>query len=294
MPRSDDRHPGLLVERLGAYARLARLDRPIGTLLLLWPTLWALWIAGSGSPDPYIVLVFVIGTLLMRSAGCVVNDIADRRMDPHVKRTRSRPLATGEVSVVEALWVFACLSLAALALVLTLNRYTLLLSLVALALAASYPFAKRVTQWPQVVLGVAFSWGIPMAFAAHQSTVPAVAWWLLAANLMWVTAYDTIYAMVDRDDDIRIGVKSTAVLFGSHDLIAVAVLHGFSLVILCGIGWSLDRNEFYYGGLLVAALFGIYQLWCIRTRERDACLAAFFNNSWFGAAVFGGIVLSYL
>lgn len=283
-----------ILERLERYSELTRFGRPIGSLLLLWPTLWALWIAGSGSPDPYVVVVFFLGVFLMRSAGCVINDYADRGIDGHVTRTRARPLATGRVSEREALVLFAVLGLAAFALVLTLNRLTVYLSLVAVVLAALYPFMKRFTHLPQLALGAAFSWSIPMAFAAQSGYVPDVAWWLVAANICWVMAYDTIYAMVDRDDDLRIGVKSTAVLLGHRDRAAVALCHAASLAILLYVGWLEQLGGWYYAGLAAAGLFSAYQQWRIRGRERDPCFSAFLNNSWFGAAVFAGILLAYL
>jgi len=280
--------------RLAEYTRLTRFDRPIGSLLLLWPTFWALWIAGAGEPEPYVVLVFFVGVFLMRSAGCVINDYADRHIDGHVKRTRHRPLATGRVGEREALGLFVVLGLAAFALVLTLNTLTIYLSLAAVCLAALYPFMKRYTHLPQLFLGAAFSWAIPMAFAAQTASVPAIAWWLMAANLCWVVAYDTIYAMVDRDDDVAIGVKSTAVLLGRLDRLAVAIFHLAALGLLWRVGTLLGLDGYYAGGLTAAAAFAGYQQVRIRDRDRDACFAAFLNNSWFGAAVFGGIVLSYL
>lgn len=283
-----------VVERLELYSELTRFGRPIGSLLLLWPTLWALWIAGRGSPDPYVVVVFFIGVFLMRGAGCVINDYADREIDGHVKRTRSRPLARGVVSEREALALFVVLGLAAFALVLTMNRLTVYLSLVGVALAALYPFMKRYTHLPQLVLGAAFSWSIPMAFAAEANAVPAVAWWLVAANVSWVAAYDTIYAMVDRDDDLRIGVKSTAILLGTLDRPAVALCHAAAIAILWLVGLDLQLGGYYFAGLVAAGLFAIYQQWRIRDRDREACFSAFLNNSWFGAAVFAGVLLSYL
>lgn len=283
-----------LAGRLEQYSQLTRFGRPIGSLLLLWPTLWALWIAGRGSPDPYVVTVFFIGVFVMRAAGCVINDYADREIDGHVKRTRHRPLATGKVSEREALLLFVVLGLAALALVLTLNRLTIYLAFVGVGLAALYPFMKRYTHLPQFALGAAFSWGIPMAFAAQANAVPIEAWWLVAANVCWVVAYDTIYAMVDRDDDLRIGVKSTAILLGGLDRAAVAVCHGLAIAILWLVGLALEFGAYYFAGLVAAALFAAYQQWRIRARERDACFDAFLNNSWFGAAVFAGILLHYL
>jgi len=283
-----------LENRLDQYGQLTRFGRPIGSLLLLWPTLAAVWIAGAGSPDPYVVLVFFVGVFLMRAAGCVINDYADRDIDGHVARTQDRPLAQRRVSEREALTLFGVLGLSAFALVLTLNALTVYLSFGGIAVAAAYPFMKRYTHLPQFVLGVAFSWGIPMAFAAQANAVPVIAWWLLAANLCWVVAYDTVYAMVDRDDDLRIGVKSTAVLFGDYDRLAVALCHGAALVILAFVGWWLQFGGYYFAGLVAAGLFAAWQQWRIRDRQREACFGAFLNNSWFGAAIFAGIVLDYL
>jgi 4-hydroxybenzoate polyprenyltransferase len=281
-------------DRLAAYAQLMRLDRPIGTLLLLWPTLWALWIAGQGRPDPYVVAVFLAGVFLMRSAGCVINDYADRGFDPHVERTRDRPLASGRVSPTEALLLFGALGLAALALVLTLNRATVALALFGAVIAAGYPFLKRYTHLPQFGLGVAFSVGVPMAFTAQQDTVPVEAWWLVAANLLWVVAYDTIYAMVDRDDDLRVGVKSTAILFGRYDRQFVALLQLGALVLLWQLGNAAALDGYFRVALVIAALFALHQQYQIGRREPAACFRAFLNNAWFGAVVWAGIVLAYL
>ncbi len=282
------------LERTRQYALLMRVHRPIGGLLFLWPTLWALWVAGSGRPDAKIVAVFIAGVFLMRSAGCVINDYADRHVDPHVERTRSRPIAAGGVSPGEAIGLFLVLCLAAFALVLMLNRLSLLLSLLGLALAASYPFVKRVTHLPQFYLGVAFSWGIPMAFAAQTDTLPGIVWLLVAANLFWVVAYDTLYAMVDRDDDRKVGVKSTAILFGAYDRLLIAVFHLGALTLLAIAGLGLGLNGFFYGGLALAAVFAFFQQYLCRGRTSAGCFAAFVNNSWFGAAVFAGLVLAYL
>lgn len=282
-----------MTERLRQYALLMRLDRPIGSLLLLWPTLWALWIAGAGHPDPRVVIVFVLGVVLMRSAGCVINDYADRHVDPHVARTRARPLASGKVAPREALWLFAILCAAAFALVLTMNTYTVLLSFGALALAAVYPFMKRYTHLPQVVLGMAFGWAIPMAFAAETGTVPPLAWLLFVANVLWTTAYDTMYGMVDRNDDLRIGVKSTAILFGEADRVLIALLMGMALFALVLIGRQAGLGMFYYLGLAAAAALALYQLYLIRHRDGAGCFKAFLNNNWFGAAVFVGIAFDY-
>jgi len=284
----------LPIERAQQYASLMRIDRPIGTFLLLWPTLWALWIAAEGRPHPWILLVFIIGVFLMRSAGCVINDYADRIFDPYVERTQNRPLASGRVSPKEALILFAVLSVSALALVLTLNRLSILLSIVGVLMAAVYPFTKRYTYHPQLVLGVAFSWGIPMAFAAQTAKIPVLVWWLVAANILWVIAYDTIYAMVDRKDDLRIGVKSTAILFGQYDKLLVAGFQLLTLAILFYIGRLLHLDAYYFGGLATAAGFAVYQQLLIRYRQEGDCFKAFLNNAWFGAAVFTGLVLSYL
>lgn len=280
--------------RLEVYARLTRLDKPIGAFLLLWPTLWALWIAGNGHPDPVVFVVFVIGVFTMRSAGCVINDFADRRFDPHVRRTRARPLATGEASVPEALTVFAVLVLISFGLVLAMNRLTLWLAFAGLALAVSYPFMKRYTWLPQPYLGMAFGWAIPMAFAAEANALPPVAWLLFIANILWATAYDTLYAMVDRDDDLKIGVKSTAILFGDNDRMMVAILQAVVLIDLALIGRQMHLQAAFYWGLGAAAAFALYQQWLIRRRRPERCFQAFMNNNWFGGAVFVGLALSYI
>jgi 4-hydroxybenzoate polyprenyltransferase len=275
------------------YVELTRLDRPIGVWLLLWPTLWAVWIAGRGKPEAQIFLIFVAGTVLMRSAGCAVNDYADRSFDAHVKRTEARPLAQGRIGTIEALLVFAVLSLGALMLVLQLNRMTLLWAVLGAFVAIGYPFVKRFTSLPQLWLGFAFGWGIPMAFEAQLEHVPRVAWLFFVANALWVTAYDTLYAMVDRDDDVRIGVRSTAILFGDSDRHIIAVLQGLTLLSLYLAGRLLNMRGWYYGGLVAGALFFVYQLWLIRNRDRDACFRAFLNNNYFGMSVFIGILLNY-
>jgi len=285
--------PTTAIARLRDYALLMRLHRPIGTLLLGWPTLWALWIAGQGRPDWRVLLVFVLGVLLMRSAGCVINDYADRDLDPHVERTRDRPIAAGRVSPREALVLFAVLCLVAFALVLTLNRLTIALSVVGAFLAATYPFLKRYTHLPQFYLGMAFGWGIPMAFAALTGDVPPVAWVLFAANIAWAVAYDTAYAMVDRDDDLKVGVKSTAILFGRYDRLMVGVHHVVTLALLTAVGFMAGRGPLYHAGLVVAAGIAVYQQYLIRDRSRDGCFRAFLNNNWFGAAVFAGLVFDY-
>ena len=276
------------------YARLMRIDKPIGSLLLLWPTLWGLWIASNGHPHPAVLLVFVLGTALMRSAGCVVNDYADRDFDPHVERTRERPLASGKVTKREALILAAALALTAFALVLSLNRLTILLSFAALFLAASYPFTKRFFAIPQAYLGIAFGFGIPMAFAAETGSVPPVAWTILAANLFWTVAYDTEYALVDREDDIRIGIKTSALTFGRHDIFAVMLCYAIMLAILAFVGIGLKRGAFYYAGLLAAFFIMLYHYTLIRNRDRMRCFRAFLHNNWVGGAIFLGILLDYL
>ncbi|HEV7612125.1 MAG TPA: 4-hydroxybenzoate octaprenyltransferase [Steroidobacteraceae bacterium] len=278
---------------LADYARLMRLDRPIGIWLLLWPTLWALWISSRGKPDPRIFIIFVVGTVLMRSAGCAINDYADRSFDPHVARTKDRPLAAGRISTLEALLLFAMLSLAALMLALQLNKATLLLAVVGGFLAVSYPFVKRFLTVPQMYLGLTFGWGIPMAFEAQFDQVPRVAWLLLLANVMWVTVYDTIYAMVDRDDDRKIGVRSTAILFGDSDRHIIAALQIMTLLTLYLVGRMIHTGYWYGAGLCVGAAIFAYQLWLIRARDRDSCFRAFLNNNYFGMAVFIGLALEY-
>jgi 4-hydroxybenzoate polyprenyltransferase len=283
----------MLTQRLQAYGRLMRLDRPIGTYLVLWPTLWALWIAGKGHPDGLILLVFVAGTFLMRSAGCVINDFADRKVDPHVKRTKARPLATGEVSSREALALFTALCLTAFLLVLLMNRLTVMLAFVGVGLAAIYPFMKRYTHWPQVFLGVAFAWGMPMAFAAQTGGVPAGVWIMLTANICWVIAYDTMYAMVDRDDDLKIGVKSTAILFGRYDRLIIGLFQLGFLALMVVAGHWFKLGIVYDIGLAVAAGLGIYHQYLIRKRERDPCFKAFLHNNYVGMAIFIAIVLNF-
>ena len=275
------------MDRLEKYWRLVRGDRPIGWLLL-WPTWWGLWLAAGGVPPLWPLVVFSAGVWLTRSAGCVINDYADRWLDPQVERTRNRPLATGEVSGREALAVFAVLMLVAFALVLTLNRLTIYLSFVGVVLAASYPYLKRYTYLPQVYLGMAFGWGIPMAFAAIQGEVPPVAWVLYVANIFWATAYDTWYAMVDRDDDIRMGAKSTAILFGDMDLVAQGVLYACTFIALGLVGRQAQLGEPYWWALGVAVLLVGYQFFIARHRDRDACFRAFLHNHWVGAVVFIG------
>ena len=276
------------------YARLMRLDKPIGILLLLWPTLWALWIAGEGHPRPWVVAVFVAGVVLMRSAGCVINDFADRDFDRHVKRTAERPITSGRVSPKEALVLFALLAGLALLLVLTLNTLTLLLSLVGAFLAASYPFTKRLTHLPQAYLGAAFGWAVPMAFAAQTGSVDPRSWWIFLAVVLWAVVYDTMYAMVDRDDDLKIGIKSTAILFGRHDRLVIGLLQLAMLLVLVKVGLAFGLEGFYYLGLGVAALLMGYHQWLIRQRDRARCFRAFLHNQWVGAVIFAGIFLDYL
>lgn len=282
------------IERFKDYAVLMRLNRPIGSLLLLWPTLWALWFSAQGRPDLKTLVVFVVGVFLMRSAGCVINDYADREFDPHVERTRARPIAAGRVPPREALVLFGVLCLVAFVLALTLNRLTILLAFAGAFLAATYPFLKRWTHLPQFYLGVAFGWGIPMAFAAQTDSLPPLAWTLLAANICWAVAYDTAYAMADRPDDVRVGVKSTAILFGRYDRLMVGIFHAATLALLGVAGFMADRGMLYHGGLVVAAAFAVREQWLIRNRARDACFQAFLDNNRFGAAVFLGLVLDYL
>jgi 4-hydroxybenzoate polyprenyltransferase len=282
-----------LIERFPLYLKLMRVDRPIGILLLLWPTLWALWLAAEGLPRWHLLLIFALGVFLMRSAGCVINDYADRDIDGKVARTAMRPLATGAVSKREALLLFASLCAIAFMLVLFTNRTTILLSLVAVALAGIYPFMKRYTHLPQVVLGAAFGWSIPMAFAAQTGSIPHGAWLLFIANLLWTVVYDTFYAMVDRDDDIKIGVKSTAILFGDDDKLIIGSLQACVLFTLILAGTQFHLGYWYYVSLIgVAGLF-LYQQYLIRHRQRDACFRAFLHNNWVGMTIFGGIALHY-
>ncbi len=280
-------------EKLKLYWRLARLDRPVGWLLLLWPTLWALWIAADGHPRPAIVAIFVLGVITMRAAGCVINDIFDRDLDPLVERTRTRPLASGAVTVREALVIFFLLLTIAFGLVLLLNRQTVWLAVVGAAIAASYPLAKRFTNLPQVYLGVAFSWGIPMAFTAQDSPLMPLAWWLLGTNLLWTVAYDTMYAMADRPDDLKAGIKSTAILFGRFDRVINTTLQILALINLVLIGAYLELNSMFYAGLAGATVTVLYQYRLCADRDRMQCFKAFLNNIWFGGFVFAGIVLAY-
>ncbi len=282
-----------LVKKLDAYHRLMRLDKPIGILLLLWPTLWALWMANQGQPTWLLLLVFVSGTVLMRSAGCVMNDFADSEYDGLVERTKNRPLAKQEVSKKEALLLAAALSLVAFALVCALNRLSIALSLVALFLAMTYPWTKRFLAIPQAYLGIAFAWGIPMAFAASNNSVPAVAWVLLLANVFWAIAYDTEYAMVDRDDDLKIGILSSAITFGRFDVLAVMICYALSLILLAWAGQLANLGYYYYLGLVLAAGVALRHYFLIRQRIKALCFQAFLHNNWFGFSVFAGLVAHY-
>ncbi len=281
-------------ERLHLYYQLTRLNKPIGILLLLWPTLWAIWIAGSGHPDWHIVLIFTLGTLLMRSAGCAINDYADRHIDLHVERTQHRPITSGRILHREALIVAAVLALVSFALILPLNMLTLLLSIPAVFLAASYPYTKRFFVIPQAYLGMAFGFGIPMAFAAQLNSVPPVAWLLLAANVFWAIAYDTEYAMVDRDDDIHLDIHSSALWFGKYDVLAVMGCYAATLILLAISGRMHGLGIAYYLGLIAATGIALYHYTLIKHRQRESCFKAFLHNNWFGAAVFAGIFFDYL
>ena len=280
-------------ERVTQYALLIRLDKPIGIFLLLWPTLWALWFAAEGVPDLSILLIFILGVILMRSAGCVVNDLADRNIDPHVTRTRTRPIPAGNVSVREALVVAFVLILCAFLLVLQLNPLTVKLSFAGAALAILYPFTKRYTYIPQFFLGLAFGWAVPMAFAAQTGELPVIVWILLMATVLWAAVYDTMYAMVDRVDDIRMGVKSTAILFEDADRMIIGVIQVLVLLALVLAGGRMDATWVYYTGLALAACFSLYQQYLIKDRIPEYCFRAFLNNHWFGAAVFASIFLNY-
>lgn len=283
-----------LTQRLNAYYRLVRLDRPIGNMLLVWPTLWGLWVAADGVPPWGVLAIFVLGTFLMRAAGCAINDFADRKIDPHVKRTEQRPLAAGEIQAWEALMVFVVLSLVAFVLALQLNRLALLLSVPAVILAGSYPFAKRYTYLPQAHLGIAFAAGIPMGFAAVTDAVPPVAWLLVLITLLWTIVYDTFYAMVDRDDDLKIGVKSTAVLFGHHDRLITGLLQLAVIALLVVLGIWQAYGLWFFAGVGVGAGYFIWQQYLIRERQREPCFRAFLNNQRFGMAIFAGLLLQTL
>ncbi len=284
----------ILPQKLIACGQLMRIEKPIGTYLLLWPALWALWIAAEAIPTTGLLIIFILGTFLMRSAGCVINDFADRKIDGHVKRTAQRPIPAGRISAREALWLFVGLILLAFILVLFTNSMTIMLSFGGVALAACYPFMKRYTHLPQVVLGMAFAWAVPMAFSATLEAVPRSAWLIYTATVLWTVAYDTMYAMVDRDDDLRIGVKSTAILFGDMDKVIVGALQLLTLIVFIMLGAQLAMSFWFYLGVLVmAGLFG-YQQYLIRDRDRDACFRAFLNNHYAGMAIFFGIFLHYL
>jgi 4-hydroxybenzoate polyprenyltransferase len=286
-------HVQALLTHYSRYWRLMRMHRPIGIWLLLWPTLWAIWIASAGRPDPKVFLILVLGTIVVRAAGCVINDFVDRKIDPKVARTADRPLATGEVAPVEALILFGALMVIALGLVLSLNRLTLMFAFAGAFLTVVYPFTKRFLSTPQFVLGIAFSWGVPMAFAATAGDVPRVGWLLFLATVIWVVAYDTQYAMTDRPDDIKIGVRSTAILFGDLDRVFVAGLQALFLASLVLVGHSAAMGPWYYGGLAVASLFCLYQGYLIKERDIIQSFRAFLNNAWLGGAIFAGILLDY-
>ncbi|EOD81780.1 4-hydroxybenzoate polyprenyltransferase [Grimontia indica] len=277
-----------------AYWQLTRMDRPIGSLLLLWPTLWALFLAADGMPNLHVLVVFVLGVIMMRAAGCVINDFADRNFDGHVKRTKARPLPSGLVTAKEALALFGLLILGAFLLVLTLDPLTIKLSVVAALLASVYPFMKRFTHMPQLVLGMAFSWAIPMAYAAQSGELPPVAWMLFLANVLWTVAYDTLYAMVDRDDDLKVGIKSSAILFGRFDKIAVGILQLITVLLLVLVGYLSGLSQVYYWFLLAASALFVYQQWLARGRERELCFKAFLNNNYVGMLVFIGLALAVL
>ncbi len=282
-----------MADRIQTYAQLMRLDKPIGILLLLWPMLWGLWFAAQGLPDWQILIIFVLGTILMRSAGCVINDYADRKIDPHVERTKNRPLAAGRVSSKEALLLAAGLSVCAFLLILPLNQLTIMLSVPALFLAGTYPFTKRFFAMPQAYLGIAFSFGIPMAFAAQTDNLPPIIWILMLANLFWVIAYDTAYAIVDKPDDLKIGIQTSAITFGRFDVLGVMVCHACFIAIMLIIGQLQQMNLVYYAGLMGATGLIIYQYTLIRNRDRALCFKAFLHNNWVGMVVFAGIALDF-
>jgi 4-hydroxybenzoate polyprenyltransferase len=281
------------MSKLALYLRLIRADKPIGILLLLWPTLWALWMASAGKPDPLYIVIFIVGTALMRSAGCAINDYADRDFDLHVKRTAERPLTSGRIRAWEAVMIAVALSLVSFLLILPLNTLTKELSVVAVIVAGTYPYFKRFFAIPQAYLGIAFGFGIPMAFAAVQGQVPAVAWWLLVANVFWAVAYDTEYAMVDRDDDLKIGIKTSAITFGRFDVAAVMLCYAVALLIDLACGWQLGLRWWFVAGMALAAGMAVYHYFLIRGRDRMQCFKAFRHNNWLGAAVFAGVALDY-
>ena len=282
-----------VIDRAKQYWLLARFDRPIGILILLWPALWALWVASNGKPDMLVLTVICSGVIIMRAAGCVINDYADRDFDPHVERTKQRPIAAGKVTPKEALLFFLVLISCAFALVLLLNIYTILLSFVGAFLAASYPFMKRYTQLPQAYLGIAFGWAVPMSFSAQINAIPMVAWLMYIAVILWALVYDTMYAMVDKDDDLKIGVKSTAILFGDYDRHIMAVLQIIILALLIAIGILQHNGGAYYMGVMCAAGLSVYQQHLIFHRDKALCFKAFLNNNWFGLAIFMGLLVDY-
>jgi len=283
-----------IVDRLQQYWLLARFDKPIGILILLWPALWALWVASDGKPDGLVLTVICSGVILMRAAGCVINDYADRDFDPHVERTKLRPIASGKVKPKEALILFSILCLSAFALVLLLNTYTILLSFGGAFLAASYPFMKRYTQLPQAYLGIAFGWAVPMSFAAQSNEIPLVAWLMYLATALWALVYDTMYAMVDKEDDLKIGIKSTAILFGNKDREIMAALQGVIILLMIQIGRLQELSWIYYVALACGSIFFVYQQKLIFYRNKVDCFKAFLNSNWFGLTVYIGLVLEYL
>jgi len=284
----------LIRDRLQQYYFLTRLNRPIGIFLLLWPMLWALWIASEGKPSPVVLIVFVLGVVLMRSAGCVINDYADRKIDPLVARTKERPIAAGKVTAREAIILFVVLSLIAFALVWLTNMFTVYLSFGGVILASIYPFMKRYTNLPQVVLGMAFAWSIPMVFAAQTEAIPRLAWLLYVTTIIWAVIYDTMYAMVDLEDDIKIGVKSTAILFGEADRFILLILQILMFIGLVLIGQQAELGRSYFACLVFAGIFALYQQFLIRDRKPELCFRAFLNNNWLGAMVFSGVLFSYI
>ncbi|GGI97044.1 4-hydroxybenzoate octaprenyltransferase [Shewanella hanedai] len=281
-------------DKVEVYLRLARMDRPIGTLLLMWPCLMALVLAAGGMPDLKVLVIFILGVVVMRGCGCIINDYADRNLDAHVERTKSRPLASGEVSVKEALMLFVVMGLLAFGLVLMLNPLVVQLSFVGIILTIIYPFTKRFTNMPQMFLGVVWSWSIPMAYAAQTGEVPAEAWWLFAANWCWTVAYDTMYAMVDRDDDLKVGIKSTAILFGKYDRQIIALFQFAALGCFITAGWAADRGLVYALGIITFIGFSLYQQKLIYGRERAPCFKAFLNNNWAGLSLFIALGVDYI
>lgn len=281
-------------DRLAQYAKLVRADNPIGSLLLMWPMLWTLWIVSDGHPNTLVLVVFVAGTFLMRSAGCAINDYADRHIDGAVERSQHRPIVSGKVTPKEALLVAAVLAIVSFLLVLTMNRLTIAMSFVGVVLAAVYPFSKRITYWPQLVLGLAFGWAVPMVDAAQTGSVGATGWMIYLAAILWALAYDTMYAMIDRDDDLKLGVKSTAIWFGRHDVIAVAITLGLVLLTLVAVGLRSSLGLFYYCGLVAGGLVILRQLWLIKDRDRALCFKAFLLSNFMGLAIFIGLVFEYV